>query len=91
MTGVYYAKACFDSTGNFYCTTLWYFWFSMFWLCMFLFVAGVCIVNYCTKKNRQVDVQIRLPPVPRTTQTGAAKSSLSQTAVSAPGMRVSGV
>ncbi|XP_076435432.1 uncharacterized protein LOC143275313 [Babylonia areolata] len=61
-----YAEACFDSSGDFYCTTLWYFWFALFWIFMFLFVGIMCIVNRCNKKNRQVDIQINLPPIPRT-------------------------
>lgn len=69
-----YAEACFDSSGDFYCTTLWYFWFCLFWLFMFLFVGVVCIVNRCNKKNRQVDVQIQLPPMPRKTRSDTEKS-----------------
>ena len=35
--------------------------FSLFWICMFIFIAVVCIVNRCSKKNRQVDFRSKYP------------------------------
>ncbi|KAK7110427.1 uncharacterized protein [Littorina saxatilis] len=56
------AEACVDSSGDFYCSSLWYFWFGIFWFCIAIFIGIMCLVNRYNKKKSQVDIlQFTLP------------------------------